>query len=275
MEVYTHQNQNRERRQVAQTIDYLAALRLDGRGFVVIGAGGGGIGTETARALAQAGAELLLVDIDQGRADELAAEIGGEGYVCNVLDPAAVDALFAHAKAKFGKKFYGLVDIVGMVQQVSWDSDVAAVDGQFDNIYRHAMLAMKAAGPLLAENGAGSMVFVGSLAGASVAGFNPIYGSSKAALHHLARYAAAKFGPSGVRVNVVAPGITQTPRVVKNMPEQAWTQISQGIPLQRPAQSNEIAKVILFLSSDLASYVTGNEVMLDGGVSNGISIARG
>lgn len=259
--------------QIDKTIDYLSSLRLDGRGFVVLGAGGGGIGTEASRALAQAGADLLLVDVDQARADELAQEIGGEGYVCDVINPASIEKLFQHTQEKFGDNFYGIVDIVGMVQPVDWDSETSEIDQQFDNILRHALFAMKTAGPLLARNGGGSMILVGSLSGASVAGPNPFYGSAKAALHHLARYAAAKFGPEGVRVNVVAPGITRTPRVVQAIPEAAWGKLGQGIPLGRAAESSEIAKAILFLASDLSSYVTGNELLLDGGVSNGVSIS--
>ncbi|MBV8593988.1 MAG: SDR family oxidoreductase [Caulobacteraceae bacterium] len=250
--------------------DYLQALRLDGRGMVILGAGGGGIGTESAKALRQAGAELLLVDIDQRRADEVARATGGESMVADILVEEEMKRVFARAEAKFGDHLYGLVDIVGMVKPGGMvDPNAAAVQDQLDFILKHAIWAARVAGPLLAARGKGSMVFVGSLAGASAVGRNPYYGIAKAGLHQLVRFAALEFGPSGVRTNAVAPSVTLTPRVSKGLSPETLQSLEATNPLRRAAEPAEIARAILFLSSDMASYVNGDILMLDGGASLG------
>jgi NAD(P)-dependent dehydrogenase (short-subunit alcohol dehydrogenase family) len=251
---------------------YLDALRLDGRGFVVLGAAGGGIGSETSLALAEAGADLLLVDVNPDQAGEAARMTGGEAIVADIRDRAAMESLFQHAQAKFGARFHGVVDVVGMVARADLlHADETMIDAQFDVVLRHAIHAIQIAGPMLAANGAGSMVFVGSLAGMSASGANAFYGAAKAALHHLIRYAARELGPRGVRVNGVAPGLTRTPRIVQALPAEIWSAFDAQSPLGRAAEPEDIARTILFLASDLASYVTGNIIALDAGASNNVT----
>lgn len=254
---------------------YVDSLLLDGRGVVVLGASGGGIGTETSLALAEAGAELILVDIDQEQADEVARLTGGEGIAGDITNRAAMAAIFDRAKSKFGMRFYGVVDVVGMVHRGDLFSfDEPAIDAQFDVVLTHAIHAIQMGGAMLAENGAGSMVFVGSLAGASVSGGNAYYGAAKAALHHLVRYAARDLGPNGVRVNGIAPGLTRTPRIMQAMKDDVWQAFDAASPLRRAATPEDVAKAALFLTSDLASYVTGNILMLDAGENNNVTQAH-
>jgi len=88
---------------------------------------------------------------------------------------------------------------------------------------------------------------------------------AKAALHHLVRCSAHELGPRGVRVNAVAPGFVRTPRLLKALAGEFWDQVGETNPLGRVAIPADIASAILFLCSDLASYVTGNVLTLDGG----------
>lgn len=248
-----------------------AGVRLDGRGFVVLGAGGGGMGTETSLTLARAGARLLCIDRDQAEADAIAAQTDGVGMAADITSRTDMEAVFARADDLFGKDFSGIVDIVGVAQAgpipAATDDDVTR---QFDIVFRHALLAIQIGAPMLAARGGGAMTFVGSISGSGAIATQAIYGSAKAALHHLVHYAALEFGPQGVRVNAVAPGFVQTPRLKAALPEQLWQRVAEANPLRRYAQPADIANAILFLSSDLAGYVTSNVLTLDGGVSQNI-----
>jgi NAD(P)-dependent dehydrogenase (short-subunit alcohol dehydrogenase family) len=136
---------------------------------------------------------------------------------------------------------------------------------QFDIVLRHAYLAIQMGGAALAKRGGGSMVFAGSISGEVSVENQAAYGTAKAALHHLVRCAAHELGPSGVRVNAVAPGFVRTPRLLSRLDEDFWGSVASVNPLRRVAIPADIAKAILFLSSDLASYTTGNILTLDGG----------
>lgn len=248
--------------------DHLGAARLDGRGFVILGAGGGGMGTATSHALAAAGAELICVDADPAEAEAIAAATGGTAMRADVTERASMIALFAEVERRFGDRFAGVVDIVGAARNgplPSFDDD--AIDHQFAIVTRHALLATQIAAPLLAARGGGSIVFIGSLSGLSAIPNQTIYGMAKAALHQLVISAAQEFGPQGVRVNAVAPGFVRTPRLHAAIPDAVWRQIADSNPLRRVATSEDVAKAILFLLSDLSDYVTANILTLDGGVS--------
>lgn len=120
-------------------------------------------------------------------------------------------------------------------------------------------------GTALAARGRGTMVFVGSIGGLVSVQQQAAYGSVKAALHHLVRCSAHELGPRGVRVDAVAPGFVRTPRLLKALAGEFWDQVGETNPLGRVAIPADIASAILFLCSDLASYVTGNVLTLDGG----------
>lgn len=249
--------------------DHFAAARLDGRAFVVLGAGGGGIGTATCEALAGAGARLLCVDRDARQAEEAAAGCGGAAHVADVTDRAAMGGLFGRAADLFGKSLSGLVDIVAFARSgpiASFDDD--ALKLQFDVVLRHAILAVQYGGPLLAANGGGTMAFVGSMSGDRTAMNQSVYGLAKAALHHLVRSAGNELGPSGIRVNGVAPGFVETPRLLQALPKPVWDGIAEINPLRRCARPSDVAKALLYLSSDLSSYLNGNILRLDGGYGN-------
>lgn len=250
--------------------DHLRAARLDGKAFVILGAGGGGIGTATCEAFAAAGAKLLCVDRDQEQADEIAAATAGIAHVANITDRAEMERLFSRAEELFGESFSGVVDIVGMARTgkiVDWSDE--AVEQQFDIVFRHALLTAQIAGPILGRNGGGTLAFVSSMSGVRMTTNQAIYGMAKAALDHMVRCAAVEFGPLGVRVNGVAPGFVKTPRLLDALPQAVWDGVAGVNPLRRCATPQDIARTLLFLSSSLSDYVTGNIIRLDGGYGNG------
>lgn len=252
--------------------DHLASARLDGRGYVVLGAGGGGLGDAACLALAGAGAQLLCVDRDAEQAEVVAALVGGEPFVGDVTRRDDMTAIFERARAAMGGRFAGVVDIVGTAKNARIDEmDDAAIERQFAIVLRHALLTVQIAGPILSGAG-GSLTFVGSVSGLAAIPNQTFYGIAKAALHHLVHYAALELGPAGVRVNAVAPGFISTPRLRAILPEEMWARLAAGNPLRRVATPEDIAKSILFLVSDLAEYVTGNILTLDGGVSHSLAL---
>ena len=177
--------------------DYADRLRLDDRRYVVIGAGQG-IGRQATHALAQQGAKVLCVDVDEERADDIAAEVGGVGWSGDATDRAEVERLFSDATTELGG-VDGVVDIVGMAQYAGFlDVDDDNWSWHHDIVLRHAYLAMNIGGRLMAEGDGGTMVFVASVSGISSAPLHSAYGAFKAGLMSLVRTTAVELGPRGV-----------------------------------------------------------------------------
>jgi NAD(P)-dependent dehydrogenase (short-subunit alcohol dehydrogenase family) len=246
------------------TPDYLSLLRLDGRGFVVLGAGQG-IGEQAAHALAQAGARVLCVDRDETLAARIADTVRGVPCSGDVTSRADMQRIFETALKSFGR-VQGVVDIIGVagVKPLAAFDD-AAWTQQFDIVLRHAYLAVQIAGEMMAADGGGTLTFVGSMAGDRAVPNQTAYGVSKAALHHLVRCAGTEYASRKVRVNGVAPGYVRTPRLNVRLAEEAWSAIAKVIPIGRPATPAEIAAPLLFLACDLSAHMTGQMIAVDGG----------
>jgi NAD(P)-dependent dehydrogenase (short-subunit alcohol dehydrogenase family) len=252
--------------------DYPGLLRLDGRRFVVIGAGQG-IGRQASHALAQAGARLVLVDRDQDLAADIAGEVDGTPWSGDATDRGEVARLAASAVSALGG-IDGLVDIIGMAQYASLlDVGDDVWEWEHDICLRHAWLAMQLVGKEMVTDGGrpgggggGVMVFVASVSGMTAAPLHAAYGAFKAGLIGLVRSAAVELGPLGVRVNAVAPGVVWTPRVSAYLGEEGRTRNSDNAPLRRVALPADIAAALLFLASDLSGYVNGQTLVVDGGV---------
>jgi NAD(P)-dependent dehydrogenase (short-subunit alcohol dehydrogenase family) len=246
-------------------VDYPGRLRLDGRRFVVLGAGQG-IGAETVHALASAGARVACVDIDEERARAIAAEVDGVPLVGDMTQRTDAERVIADADASL-EGVDGLVDIIGMARYAALvDLPDDEWDWHFDIVLRHAYLATQIGGRLLSGRGGGTMVVVASVSGITSAPRHAAYGAAKAGLMSLVRTAAVELGPVGVRVNAVAPGVVWTPRVSEILGEAGRVRNSANAPLRRIAEPADIAAAILFLSSDLAAFVTGQTLVVDGGV---------
>ncbi len=239
--------------------------RLDGRGFVVVGAGQG-IGRQTSHALAQAGAKLFLIDNQQELAKEIADEVKGTPWVADARDRADVDRAIKEARKALGR-IHGLVDIVGMAK---WGEILSVSDEDWDwtfgMVLRHAFVFSQAAGKAMAEDGGGVMTFVASVSGLTSAPKHAPYGAAKAGLMSWVRTLAVELGPQNIRANAVAPGFVWTPRISQLIDEQGKKRSEANVPLGRVALPQDIAAAILFLSSDLASYVSGVTLIVDGGV---------
>ena len=245
--------------------DYPGLLRLDRRRFIVVGAGLG-IGRQTAHALSTAGARVACVDVEADRAHEVAAEVGGVAVVGDATRRADAERVFDAATDALGG-LDGVVDIVGMARYATLlDVDDDEWDWHFDVVLRHAYLTVQLGGRRLAAGSGGALAFVASVSGLTSAPRHAAYGAAKAALMSLVRSAAVELGPAGVRVNAVAPGVVWTPRVSALLGEEGRARNTANTPLRRVAQPADIAAALLFLCSDLASYVTGQTLVVDGGV---------
>jgi NAD(P)-dependent dehydrogenase (short-subunit alcohol dehydrogenase family) len=244
--------------------DYPRLLRLDGRRFVVLGAGQG-IGRQASHALASVGARLACVDQDPDLASDIAAEVDATPLSGNAYDRDDMARMFDDAGRALGG-IDGVVDIIGMARYANLtemsDEDW---DWHFDIVLRHAFLAMQYGGRAMQANG-GAMVFVASVSGITSAPRHSAYGAAKAGLMSLVRSGAVELGPSGIRVNAVAPGVVWTPRVSGYLGEEGRQRNIANTPLRRVAQPADIAAALLFLASDLAAYVTGQTLSVDGGV---------
>jgi NAD(P)-dependent dehydrogenase (short-subunit alcohol dehydrogenase family) len=247
-------------------VQYADLMRLDGQTFVVLGAGQG-IGRQSALALSQMGANVVCVGRRKEPTEAVAREVGGVAILADAQDRDDMERLFAEVMTRFGR-LNGVVDVIAIgVQGGVLNMTDEDWYWQYDNVLRHAFLAMQLGAPHMKASGGGSFTFVSSVAGqVTWPGATIGYSSAKAALDHLTRVAAVELGPLGIRVNIVSPGLIKTPRW-RSQEAEWYERVAQSYPLRRIGEPSEIASVILFLASRLAANVTGQVVVADGGLS--------
>ena len=256
--------------------------RFTGKSVIVTGAGSG-IGRAAARLFAAEGASVVVADINEG-ADETAALIAGAGGTAAAIRiDAGVEEDVVRAVALACDRFGGLdvmfanAGISGGMANI-FDTDVALITEVLRVNLIGPFLAIKHAAPRIAERGGGAIVLTASVAGIRSGAGSPAYSASKAGVINLAAVAAQQLSGSDVRVNALCPGLTETgmTKPVFDYAREAdkLDRVGRLNPLRRGAQPEELAKVALFLASDDASYVNGQAIAVDGGLSLSHPVTR-
>ncbi len=243
-------------------------MRVEGKVALVAG-GSTGIGRASVLRLAREGASVVVADINDADGEETAASAGGRFVHCDVADPEQVRRAVDETVAAFATidilvnsaAFLGGAFPAGDMQDDEWRRGIAVtLDGIF--------YASKCAVRVMAAQGRGSIVSIASVEGVMGAAKHAAYVTAKSAIFGLTRSMAIDYGKSGVRVNAISPGIIDTGRPeqveLKKNPEamRFWREMTV---LDRMGTPDEIANAVLFLASDEASYITGQNLIVDGG----------
>jgi len=246
--------------------------RLQGKIAVVTG-GNSGIGLATAKRLLDEGAKVAISGRNQKTLDEATRSLGKDVLVVKA-DTAQLSETTRLLKAVNDR--FGKIDILFINAGVAkfaplTDTPESLFDEQFDINIRGAYFTIQKAVPFL--NDGASVILNTSVAGSTGTPGTSAYSATKAALRSLARTAAAEFAARNIRVNAVAPGPIVTPIFGRTgLPQQEiddWAkQLVQKVPLQRFGQPEEVAGVVAFLASSDASYITGVEINVDGGLGH-------
>ncbi|MCW5661562.1 MAG: SDR family oxidoreductase [Burkholderiaceae bacterium] len=229
-----------------------------------------GLGLACARLFAEHGARVLVLDLDAGAAARAAASLPGSGHLgdrCDVTNKAQCEAAANLAQREFGR-IDVLVNIAGITSpQRLMEVDDASYQRIFDVNMRGTLHMTQAVVPNMRQRKAGSIVNMSSVSaqrGGGVFGGSH-YSAAKAAVLGYTKACARELGPDQIRVNAVCPSYIDTDITAGLMTPERLAAIVAGVPLGRPGHAHEVAGCVLFLASDLSSYVTGSEIDINGG----------
>ncbi|MDB4889938.1 MAG: 3-oxoacyl-(acyl-carrier-protein) reductase [Gemmatimonadetes bacterium] len=241
-------------------------IDLTGRTALVTGSTRG-IGRAIADALTEAGARVAVVGRDQAKAVEVAAQVGGsaQGFSADVSDPASVVALVEGVEAAFGQ-----IDILVNNAGLTRDNILFRIkDDDWDMVLdanlRGAFVAIRAASRGMMKRRWGRIINIASIVGITGNKGQANYAASKAGLIGLTKSVAKELGSRNILVNAVAPGFIETDMTAAMTPE-ARAALSGQIPLDRLGSPKDIAGTVAFLSSEHAAYITGQVLVVDGGM---------
>lgn len=240
---------------------------LDGRTAVVTG-GAQGIGLEIARAFVDAGARVVLGDLDLDAAQAAADGLGGREVAravrCDVVKADEVDALLAEAVEGFGS-----LDVMVNNAGITRDATMRKMtEEDFDLVIavhlKGTWNGTRKAAAIMREAKRGAIVNISSLSGKVGMVGQTNYSAAKAGIVGMTKAAAKEMAHHGVRVNAIQPGLIRS-AMTETMPQKAWDQKMSEIPMQRAGEPAEVASVALFLASDMSSYMTGAVLEVTGG----------
>jgi NAD(P)-dependent dehydrogenase (short-subunit alcohol dehydrogenase family) len=249
-------------------------LDLQGRVVIVAGAAGGGIGTTVARMVAEAGATVVAVSRGKDKLDThisplverglpivpVSADVGTEDGVIAAMDQAQ----------RADGDLYGLVNVAGGAAPQTWMPSTRVTRSDWRDLFAANLetaffMSQAVAAELKAGSRRGSIVSISSISGMNTAPFHIAYGTAKAAIAAMTRTMAVELAVDEIRVNAVAPGVTATPASLTYVDDDA-DRDRRAIAMGRRGRPEEIAGTILFLLSDLSSYITGQTLLVDGGL---------
>jgi NAD(P)-dependent dehydrogenase (short-subunit alcohol dehydrogenase family) len=263
---------------------YLERLRMDGKNAIVVGGGGRGMGTTTTMALADAGARLAVLELTAELANEVTEKVnaaGGEcvGIQCDVTDRSQLKVAIGEAIEQLGL-VHCLVNVAGGNNVGSWNPILEYPDDTYDAVMAlnadYVFGACREVARHMVEQGIqGSMVNYSSSSGVAGAPIHSPYGAAKAAVSALTCSMAVEWGPHGIRVNAVAPGSVRTFRARASRDGEGEVLDRAGAdehaktwaPLGRRLEADEVSAAVLFLTSDLASGITGQTILVDAGLT--------
>jgi len=240
-------------------------FRLDGKTAAVIG-GGSGIGEAVAMGAATQGARVVVLDANAEAAARVATLCGGQSAALDIRDAASVRSAFDTIVTANGR-----LDIVICTPSINVRKSILDYkEDEFDRVVavnlRGSFNVLQAAGRIMTAQRSGSIVIFSSIRSQVVEPGQSVYAMTKAGILQLVRTGAAEFGPAGVRVNAVGPGVVETPLTAPIKANADWyNAYARKSALQRWARADEMVGPTLFLVSDAASFVTGTILFADGG----------
>ena len=249
-------------------------MKLADRVALVTGAGSG-IGRAIAELFAREGARVVVADLVPQRAEETVGRVRGEGGEAiavegDVSQPAAVDGIVQQAHEAFGR-----VDILVNNAAVSRGDDVLEIEPELWNwnvgvVLGSVYLCSRAVLPGMIERRAGAIVNIASVNGLTALAEEP-YSAAKAGVINLTRNMAVKYGQHGVRVNCISPGTVRTPIWQERVEQDPaiFERLARWYPLGRVGEPEDVARAALFLASDDAAWITGTNLVVDGGLLAG------
>ena len=257
-------------------------MRFSDKSIIVTGAGSG-IGRAAALLFAAEGGRVVVADLSEG-ADETARQITDAGGTARAIRMDAGREEDVIRTVALACEAFGGLDVMFANAGISggmanlFDTDVTLITEVLRVNLIGPFLAIKHAAPRIAERGRGAIILTASVAGIRSGAGSPAYSASKAGVINLAQVSAQQLSGSNVRVNAICPGLTETgmTKPVFDYAREAnkMDRVGRLNPLHRGAQPDELAKVALFLASDDASYVNGQAIAVDGGLSSSHPVTR-
>ena len=253
-------------------------MKFDGKAGLVTG-GGSGIGRATAMGFARRGGAVAIADINGENAGKVAAEIKAAGgkaiaIVADVTRPADLEMMVARTVKEFGRldflhnNAFGLpaAQTTNQVATRTADVDIDVWNRMLDVGLTAVFRAIKCAIPVMRSQGGGAIVNTASISGLRADYGIAAYNAAKAGVINLTRVVAIEYAPYGIRCNCICPGAIDTPLLAPALEQPGFHDaFKAAIPMGRLGRPEEMANVVLFLASDLASFVTGSAFVADGG----------